>query len=193
MTDENLNTTDAQPEATATGTTAPETKQEEPRFTQAQLDQIIKERLAAERRKADEKADQARKAAEIEAAAKNGEWEKLAKQREAELAKLSGDLKARELNDLKRGIAEKIGLPSQLAARLVGETAEDIEADAKALLETLPKPPKPGAGPVLTNPGSNATPQNSDAEMEQRLRFNGPNVFDLSAMKAKGGGIFINE
>lgn len=41
-------------------------------FTQAEVDQIIKERLERERKKATELAEEARKKAEAEAAAKNG-------------------------------------------------------------------------------------------------------------------------
>lgn len=55
------------------------------KFSQADLDRIVKERLAREKEKADAEAARARSEAEAEAAKKNGEFEKLAKQREGEL------------------------------------------------------------------------------------------------------------
>lgn len=69
---------------------------------------------------------------------------------------LEAKLKAYERTEAQRAVAEKVGLPAVLATRLQGETPEELEADAKALLETLPKPTKPAPGINATNPG-NAT------------------------------------
>lgn len=152
--------TETQPTATTPVTTGGET------FTKEQVEQIVKERLQREKAAAEKKQLEAAAKAAEEAAAKNGEWEKVAKAKEAELAELQAALKAKELADLKRTVAEKVGLPLQLAARLVGETEADIEKDAKTLLDTLPKPAKPSAG-AIPNPGGNAT---TGETLDQRLK-----------------------
>lgn len=54
---------------------------------------------------------------------------------------LAAQTKARELEtkQAQRDIAEKVGLPSAFADRIKGETPEAMEADAKALLDAMPK------------------------------------------------------
>ena len=80
---------------------------------------------------------------------------------------LEAKLHAYELSELQRAAAEKAGLPAQLAKRLQGSTAEELEADAKALAETLPKPTKLTANP--TNPGANGQQKETDAQKKSRL------------------------
>lgn len=116
----------------------------------------------------------AKRAQELEAeAAKRKEAEmtelqkaqKRAEEAEARAAKL-------ERESLQREIAAKVGLPAKLATRLQGETAEEMEADAKAILEDLPKPPpqpKPGPGIVPANPGGNGS--NGETDAARRLRL----------------------
>lgn len=104
-------------------------------------------REAAERRKrleAFEQAEAARKQAEMT------ESEKL----KADLEAARKALAAHARTEQARLVAQKVGLPDALAARLQGETPEEMEADAKALLEALPKakPTAPNTG--ATNPGS---------------------------------------
>jgi hypothetical protein len=85
-----------------------------------------------------------------EAKAKLSEVERL------KFEKQEADQKVRELTlkEQRREIAEKVKLPFALADRIKGETPEEMEADAKALFESLPKPiPKTG----ITNPGAQAT------------------------------------
>src|SRR3990172_4923861 len=68
---------------------------DEKKFTQAELDQIVKDRLERERKKAEAEAEKARKMAEADALEKNQEWQKLAEQRQAridELEKQSAEL-----------------------------------------------------------------------------------------------------
>ena len=92
-----------------------------------------------------------RKAADDEAAKKQGEWQKLAEQREAEL-------KAERLTRLRLEVATKNGVPPELAGRLTGSTEEELTSDAKALLEYL-KPPKSGPGvPPISTKGSSTKP-----------------------------------
>ena len=66
----------------------------EKKFSQADLDRIVKERLDREKKKSDEAAAKAKKDAEDAALAKNQEWEKLATQRQT------------EIDDIKKTVAE---------------------------------------------------------------------------------------
>lgn len=154
MTDQNLTTPKPEPVVEQPTATAPE-KTGGKTYTDEQVEQIIKDRLARQKDSDAKKAKDLADKAVADAAAASGEWEKVAKAHEQELLDLKATLKAKELADLKRDIAAKIGLPANLALRLVGETAEDIEKDAKTLLDTLPKAPKPNAGTV-PNPGAGA-------------------------------------
>lgn len=91
----------------------------------------LKTRLEALEKKEKEAAEEALK--------KQGEWQKLAEQREAEL-------KAERVERLRLDVALRKGLPVELAARLRGETADALEKDADALLPLL-KPKSPGVPP----------------------------------------------
>ncbi|OGR31696.1 MAG: hypothetical protein A2139_07565 [Desulfobacca sp. RBG_16_60_12] len=64
-------------------------KKDEKTFTQAELDQIIKDRLEREHKKSESAAEKARKDAEAAALEKNQEWQKLAETRATELAALA--------------------------------------------------------------------------------------------------------
>ena len=59
-------------------------------------------------------------------------------------------MKKLHLSNLRREVAQATGLPPQLASRLIGENEDELTADAKALLATLPAPQAPnlngGAG-----------------------------------------------
>ena len=160
---------------------APEPVKTDKTYTQDEVEQMIKERLDREKSKREKEAAEARTKAETEAAAKNQEWEKLAKQRENELTETKRQLADRDLADKKRAVAEKIGLPPTLASRLIGTTDEELEKDAKALLETLPKG-KP-ANPPPANPGIGGQPNETRAQKKARLEGSNPDVF------ATGGGI----
>jgi len=61
----------------------------EKKFSQAELDQIVKDRLERERKKSESAAEKARKDAEAAALEKNQEWQKLAETRATELAALA--------------------------------------------------------------------------------------------------------
>ena len=161
------------------------------------LQKALKEanREAAERRKkleAYEKAEAERKQAEMT------ELEKLQaqlKEAQAERDRIAAELEQRRINDIKRQIAEKVGLPAVLASRIVGNDEEEMEADAKAILEALPKPApdKPAAPRVSpTNPGGNARPVETDAQKKERI-FGAPaSPFDPDYIRAHGGGVIFN-
>ena len=110
--------------------TATQPEQGEKRFTQAEVDQVVKERIERERKKAQELASEARKQADADAAVKNGEWQKLAEQREAELKRYQADMRERDikLTAMKMGIKDL-----DYAVYLV--TKAGAEADVEAILK----------------------------------------------------------
>lgn len=122
-------------------------------FTQADVDRIVKERLAKAQAKAEEGAKRAAADAEAKALAEQGEFKKLYEKLQADLQERESKLAAMERQQAQATIAGKLGLPAALAARLQGNTPEEMEADARALLEALPKPTAPNINSV---PGGNA-------------------------------------
>jgi hypothetical protein len=112
-------------------------------FTQAELDTIVKERIERERRKSDDAVKKAADAAEAKRLAEAGEYKTIAEKLQAELDAERNRAKALELSALKRAAAEKVGLPAALADRLVGDDADALEQDARAVFAALPKPAAP--------------------------------------------------
>ena len=101
-----------------------------------------------------------------------------AKRKEAEMTEierankhaqeLESKVKQLEINKLQYDVAAKVGLDSRLADRLKGETLEEMEADAKYILESLPKQ-KSAPNTGTTSPGGNATTGETVAEKRHRL------------------------
>lgn len=114
-------------------------------FTQADLDRIVTERLAKERQRGEQAAQRARQEAERKAAEEQGEWKKLAEQYKSEAEAERLRAQAASLQVMRRDIAARLNIPAVLADRLNGETAEEMEADAKTLLAGLPKGSTPTA------------------------------------------------
>jgi phage terminase Nu1 subunit (DNA packaging protein) len=140
---------------------------------------------AAKYRKTAEAAESERKAKEEAEMTELQKWQRKAQELEQAVA-------SERRTRLQTEIAAKVGLPAKLASRLHGETAEEMEADAKEILETLPKPPpqaKPSPG-IVTNPGANATTQETEAQLKARL-FPTYNPFDPAVAKQLGGGVFF--
>lgn len=140
-------------------------------------------REAADRRKkleAYETAEKQRQEAEM---SETDKLKRALEEREAELNRL-------QLDNLKRAIAQETGLPPALATRLQGSTEDELKADAKALLETIPKAapnaPKLGA----TNPGGGASGGETEAQRRARIWSPGGGMFDPNAVRQQGGGVF---
>lgn len=112
-------------------------------FTQSELENIVRERLQREQRKATEAADKARIEAERRAAEEQGQFQKLAESLKAELDAEKARAKAFEVAAFRKDAAAKHSLPAAFADRLRGETAEEIDADAAELVKALPKPTAP--------------------------------------------------
>lgn len=95
----------------------------EKRFSQAELDAIIEDRLERAKKTAEKTAEQARKKADEENLAKNAEWKTLAEKRAGELEAINGQLA--ELESL-RAREERYG--------------KVLKQYAKTQIEALPKP-----------------------------------------------------
>ena len=154
MTDELLQNEDGTNAGDKAPETQPEQNGEQPKFTQAQLDAIIKDRLERADKQKEAASKAAADAAKAEELKAKQEWQTLAEQREKELKDAQSKLEKMQSDTLKRDIAAKIGLPDALALRLQGTTTEELEADAKTILETLPKAEKPKPGLKTTNPNN---------------------------------------
>ena len=155
--------------------------------TKTETVEELKARLEEAERRAKNKADEAdrhfKKLARFE--------QEEAKRKEAEMTELerankhAQELEAKvrqlEISRLQHDIAAKVGLPSVLADRLKGETPEELEADAKLLLDAQPKQK---AAPNLgaTNPGDKAGANESHAQKKARLLGQSPDIWN-------GGGI----
>lgn len=124
-------------------------------FTQADLDRIVSERVARERSKyGDYEAlkTKAGKFDEIEEANKS----------ELERANAKAEAAERRAAELERqgwqrDAAEAAKLPASMAARLTGSTLEEMQADAKALAESL-KGVNPGPGDAGQGTRTNSGP-----------------------------------
>lgn len=140
---------------------------------------------AAERRKkleAYEQEEVKRKEEEL------SEVERLTKQ----LAEAQTSLKAKERAELRASAAEKAGLPKAFVNRLQGETPEELEADARAIMDALPKPEKPAPGINPTNPAAGTK---SETPEQAKARLFGAEFDPFLPENAKklGGGVFMTD
>ncbi|MCJ7784915.1 MAG: DUF4355 domain-containing protein [Desulfobacterales bacterium] len=128
----------------------------------ARMEKALKEanKEAADRRKkleALEKADQERRDAEL------SEQDKLKR----EVETLRTQAQAAERAVLQRDIAAELGLPATFATRIVGADRDAMLADAKALLDAMPKANVPSMS--ATNPGGAAAVTETIEQKRRRL------------------------
>lgn len=133
-------------------------KQAERVYTKAEVEALVRDRLAGAKRTAEEQAKKAAAEAEAKALAEQGRYKELFEKQQAELDAERQRAKALELAALKRDIAAEVGLPAALAARLQGEDAEALKADAQALIAAMPKPTAPNLNSAQ---GANGAPSNT--------------------------------
>lgn len=170
-----------QPKPEASETHAPDLSAELATL-KAKLSEVNKESAARRKRLEElEGAEAKRKEAEMT------ETEKLSKQ----LQETQTRLKAYERSTIQRQAATKFGLPEALVSRLQGETLEEMEADAKALADTLTKAPKASAG-AIPNPGGAGSVQETEAQKRERLFGKPPDIWSPDFGKDNGGGFFIS-
>ena len=150
--------------APPTTDTAPDTAVTGKVFTQAELDQIVKDRLDRQKRTLEAMTAKATEEAQAKALAEQGEFKTLFEKERERAATLEASLKAKERAELVRKAAKAGGLDpddEDLISRLRGETEDELVADAKKLAErlapkapatTAPPPPTPGTPRVAPGP-----------------------------------------
>ena len=133
---------------------------DEKKFTQADVDRIVQERIARER-------------------AKYGDYDEIKAENEAlklKVAEAEAAGKAATLDTLKQKIATDLKLPPSIAGRLQGATEEEMRADgAKLLAELGPREPVGGGGnppgevvkPLTRESVKQMTPDQIIANMDQ--------------------------
>jgi hypothetical protein len=113
----------------------------QPIESQDDLDQIIRRRLNGMRKKlAEEIRGEIEADIESKAAEEQGEYKKLYEDLQTRHRELEADLAERDLNDRKRDIARRVGLPDALVDRIRGETEDEMEADAMAMAALVKTP-----------------------------------------------------
>lgn len=148
---------------TVAGVVVPEVEKPE-EFDEARAKALIAKLRENERQA---KKDKARLAELEQESLTRQEAEKTELQKAQDRAtKLEAEKRMLEIQVMRRDVASRTKLPDALVDRLKGETPEDMEADALALLAALPTPVPPKLGP--TNPGGEHTGE-TDAERRKRL------------------------
>ena len=163
------------------------------------LDEMKAELEKAQRALLNKTEETARIHKKLESLEKAEEERKKAAMTEAERLKAELEETRQQYAELKkaeqrRAAAEKVGLPLAFAPRLQGETPDELEADAKSLLEALPKAAQqktPAVAP--TNPGSGASTRETVDQQRARVYGTGFNVLDPGFAKAHGGGVIWNK
>ena len=138
---------------------------------QAEVDALIRDRIAQASGKADEAARKATEAAERKAAEEQGKFQELYQRTLTELETERTQRRATELTMLKRDIGSKYGLPAALVDRLQGEDEESIAADAKALSQAIPKAQAPNINSAATTPVSAKQTMADDVMREKATRY----------------------
>lgn len=136
---------------------------------------------AFKRREADRKRREQEQQAELarqEQLRRNGEFEQLTKTQasaieelRAQLEQQQAEIAKRDYNELRAKVAAKHGLPAELAARIVGQTEEELNADAAQLKKLVPTLASPGNAPN-PKPGV-VTPEDLSKHYEKKMRASG--------------------
>lgn len=139
-----------------------------PITTQEEFDAAIKDRLTRDR-EAQEKKIAEKYADYDEMKAKTADYEKQiasyteqlasVEEKEKRITDLENSVKKYETSALKTRIAHETGLDHSLAARLSGDTEDEIRADAKSLSETIGKMRTSAAPAKSTEPAGKAGSQ----------------------------------
>jgi hypothetical protein len=127
-------------------------------FTQAEVDALIKDRLDRAAKKSEEQQRRTQEEAQRRAAEQQGEYKSLYEKTQADLEQARNEAKAVKLAAARRIVAKELGISEKIAERLVGETEEELRADAEALLGELPKPQKPPAPNINAGSGDGKPP-----------------------------------
>jgi hypothetical protein len=115
-----------------------------------------------------ENADKERAESERQQLEEQKKFQELYEQEKAAREQAIAEMKALQLRSLRRDVAIDVGLPNALTDRLIGETREEIEADAKQLMKTLPKPKAPTLDGGAGSGGRNTAGKKSLSDAERK-------------------------
>ena len=87
----------------------------------------------------------------------------------AELEDATIELERTRIENLKRTIAEDVGLPKEFALRIQGDDEDAMRADAETLLDAMPAKPKSNPQVGTTNPGSGNQVKETREQRRKRL------------------------
>lgn len=139
----------------------------------SRLDEVLSKLKTYEQEKT--KAQKDAEAAETARLAEQGKYKEIADALQAKLDAAATAAKSAELRLLQRDVAAKTGLPAALAERLRGEDEADMIADAKSILQALPKPAAPNINAESGAGGAPLPGQMSEAEKQELAAVFGVN------------------
>lgn len=153
---------------------------DEPKYTQAQINQMIQDRLKREREKQEQKLAEEKAEAERKRLEENQEFKSLADQYKAELDRLKEDAQKAEKDSKRTKLLMKAGYNEEQIERYSKFVDGDDDAAMEAAVEQLKKDVPPTPKYVDPNAGNSSrqTPAPKDKESKgrelfQRLKANG--------------------
>ena len=164
--------TDTQPEKSGEATPEPKA---EPKFTQDDINRIIDERLARERRQQQEKDEANKKTVEELLLIEQGKFKELSDRREKEIGDLSGALDAHKSAVTKYLEHLRKQVPATVLTLLDKLSAVDqldwIATNIESLKQEAKQPPAPAGVPATPKPnGSGASAEEQDAAKRELAR-----------------------
>jgi hypothetical protein len=131
-------------------------------FSQDEVNAIVADRLKRERDKAAAEKAKADEKAAADTLKAQGEYERLYNEEKTRREAKEAEVLALQLAGIKRDLAVKYKLPPVLADRLSGSNAEEIEADAKVLAAGLPKAAAPNLNDTAASQRGNSAALSAD-------------------------------
>lgn len=201
------NPNDPNPKDPTAGEKAPEPGKEEAKFTQADIDRAVKDRITREKAKYadyDDLKAKAQKQDEAEANAKTETQKLVEKADKAEREKSDAISKANDriITAELRAQAASMGFTDldyavfKVKAKVTLADDGSVEGAAEALAELAKASPalvkKPGQAALNAgNPGGAGSGE-TDAQKRARIYGTGGGIFDQATSNSLGGGVFMN-
>lgn len=140
------------------------------RFTQADLDRIVKERIERERKKAEEKLAKEREEAERKKLEEQNEFKSLYEKAQAEIDQIRKESQQKDIEHLKDRLLVDAGYIGEQLERVrkyvIGANEDEIKTSLDELKQDIP-PQSQGADPHVGNP---ARPQPKQKDLAEEGR-----------------------
>lgn len=148
--------------------TETEVNVEQPKFTQADLERIVGERLAREKAKTQKQIDDAKAESERKQLEEQNEFKTLYETVQAELAQERQQAQAERLDAKKQSLLLEAGYPADKLADLLDFVTGDDEEAVKASVDKLIRVAPPKAAPIdpQGGAGQRQAPQQNDGGYE---------------------------